>query len=153
MYFKYTRQKSDAYIRFLLDKKFTSQNIYGKTEVKVTSVVEVEEVRDGDIDDDPSNIESDEKITIRSKLSPKVIENYVESLKSAAVHWYNTFNPINNADLTSDESVWLDRLNRIGIAYFRPLVTVSFLSPKLKTADRIKLFKEIDRFILIAFLL
>jgi len=151
MYFRYTRQKADAYIRFLLDEKFTSKNVYSKTEVKVSSVVEVEEMSDDDTDDNASGVETDEIIALHSKLSPKEIKNYVESLKSAAVHWYNTFYPLNNADLTSDESVWLDRLNRIGIAYFRPLVTASFLSPKLKTLDRIKLFKEIERFIFIAF--
>jgi hypothetical protein len=53
--------------------------------------------------------------------------------------------------LTWDESMWLDRLNRIGIAYFRPLVTVSFISPGVTSENRIKLFKEIERFIFIAF--
>ena len=129
MYFQYTRQKGDDYIRFLLEEKFTPQNIFGKTEVKVTSVVEVSEVRDSVDEDDASETEVDERIVLRSKLSPKEIEDYVGSLKSAAVHWYNTFNPINNADLTADESLWLDRLNRIGVAYFRPLVTVAFISP------------------------
>jgi hypothetical protein len=151
MYFQYTRQKGDDYIRFLLEEKFTPQNIFGKTEVKVTSVVEVSEVRDSVDEDDASETEVDERIVLRSKLSPKEIEDYVGSLKSAAVHWYNTFNPINNADLTADESLWLDRLNRIGVAYFRPLVTVAFISPGVISTERVKLFKEIERFIFIAF--
>ncbi|MFC1972368.1 hypothetical protein ACFLVE_03075 [Chloroflexota bacterium] len=78
--------------------------------MKETSVVEVEEMRDDDTDDYASENEADEIITLRSKLSPVEIDDYIESLKSAAVHWYNTFYPLNNADLTSDESVWLDRL-------------------------------------------
>ena len=33
MYFQYTREKGDDYIRFLLEQKFTPQNIFTKTEV------------------------------------------------------------------------------------------------------------------------
>lgn len=151
MYFQYTRQKGDDYIRFLLDEKFTPQNIFTKNEVKVGSVVEVEEMRDDADEDDIPEVEPNEKFIMRAKLSPKELEDYVGSLKSAAVHWYNTFNPINNADLTTDEKMWLDKLNRIGIAYFRPLVTASFISPGVTTVDRIELFKQIERFIFIAF--
>jgi hypothetical protein len=53
--------------------------------------------------------------------------------------------------LTEEERLWIDRLNRIGIVYFRPLVTVSFLSDNIKEKQRIKLFKAIERFIFIAF--
>ncbi|PFG07780.1 DUF262 domain-containing protein [Bacillus sp. es.034] len=150
MYFQYTRQKGDDYIRFLLDEKFTPQNIFNKTEVKASTVFAVEEVRDEQVVDDQDELEVDSIVKI-SKLSPKEIEDYVGSLKSAAVHWYDTFNPLNNNELTRDEAMWLDRLNRIGIAYFRPLVTVSFISPEVNSAQRIKLFKEIERFIFIAF--
>ncbi len=151
MYFQYTRQKGDDYIRYLLDEKFTPQNIFSKTEVKVSSIVEVEEIRGDNEDDELEDIGSIEKIVKRSKLQPKEIDDYVGSLKSAAVHWYNTFNCLNNNDLTYEESMWLDRLNRIGIAYFRPLIAVSFISPNVTPTDRIKLFEEIERFIFIAF--
>jgi len=53
--------------------------------------------------------------------------------------------------LTSAESTWIDRLNRIGIIYFRPLVTVSFLSSEVDSKQRVKLFKAIERFIFITF--
>ena len=93
--------------------------------------------------------------TNRGFLLPRTdtmaIENYVNSLKAAAVHWYNTHNPISNPDLTKNESLWIDRLNRIGILYFRPLITVSFLSENIDSKKRIKLFKAIERFIFITF--
>lgn len=79
------------------------------------------------------------------------ISDYVKSLKSAAEHWYNSFNPLNNPNLTSEEILWLDRLNRIGIAYFRPLVMASYVRADISTESRIKLFTEIERFIFIAF--
>ena len=153
MYFQYTREKGDDYVRFLLDKYFTPQNIYAKTEVKISTLQDFEEIKE-EIITDVEEIETngnEDVVVLRSKLNPKEIENYVNSLKSAAVHWYNTYNPINNKDLTKDESLWIDRLNRIGIVYFRPLVTVSFLSKKINSAERIKLFQAIERFIFITF--
>jgi hypothetical protein len=153
MYFQYTREKGDDYIRFLLEQKFTPQNIYAKTEVIVSTLQEFQEVREEE-ENDQEDLEengTEEKVVLRSKLSPREIEDYVNSLKAAAVHWYNTHNPVNNPDLTSNESLWIDRLNRIGIIYFRPLVTVSFLSKDVDSKQRIKLFKAIERFIFITF--
>lgn len=154
MYFQYTREKGDDYIRFLLEQKFTPQNIYAKTEVKVSSIQEFEEIRE-DEETDQEEVETngngDEKTILRSKLTPKEIEDYVNSLKSAAVHWYNTHHPVNNPDLPEIERLWIDRLNRIGIIYFRPLVTVSYLSKKIGTDDRVRLFQAIERFIFVTF--
>lgn len=154
MYFQYTREKGDDYIRFLLEQKFTPQNIYAKTEVKVSSIQEFEEIKE-DEETDQEEVEtngmSEEKTILRSKLTPKEIEDYVNSLKSAAVHWYNTHHPVNNPDLPEIERLWIDRLNRIGIIYFRPLVTVSYLSKKIGTDDRVRLFQAIERFIFITF--
>ncbi|MHC1707437.1 MAG: DUF262 domain-containing protein [Bacteroidales bacterium] len=153
MYFQYTREKGDDYIRFLLEEKFTPQNIFSKTEVNLSSLEEFEEVREiEDIDQDEVEENGIEEVYVkRAKLAPKEVEDYISSLKSAAVHWYNTHNPVNNPDLTLQESRWIDRLNRIGIIYFRPLVTVSFLAASIDSKDRIKLFKAIERFIFITF--
>tara|TARA_Y100001933_G_scaffold2319_1_gene2166 strand:+ start:2415 stop:4547 length:2133 start_codon:yes stop_codon:yes gene_type:complete len=154
MYFQYTREKGDDYIRFLLEQKFTPQNIYAKTEVKVSSIQEFEEIKE-DEETDQEEVETngngEEKTILRSKLTPKEIEDYVNSLKSAAVHWYNTHHPVNNPDLPEIERLWIDRLNRIGIIYFRPLVTVSYLSKKIGTDDRVRLFQAIERFIFVTF--
>lgn len=151
MYFQYTREKGDDYIRFLLEQKFTPQNIYAKTEVIVSTLQEFEEVREDEENDQEEIEDNEEVVVLRSKLSPKEIEDYVNSLKSAAVHWYNTHNPVNNPDLTSAESLWIDRLNRIGVIYFRPLVTVSFLTTEIDSKQRIKLFTAIEQFIFIGF--
>jgi len=151
MYFQYTRQKGDDYIRFLLEEKFTPQNVFNKTEVKLDSITTITEIRDNIEDDELEENVVEEKTVMRAKLAPKEISDYVKSLKSAAVHWYNSFNPLNNPSLTSEEKLWLDRLNRIGIAYFRPLVVASYVRSDISTESRIKLFKEIERFIFIAF--
>lgn len=152
MYFQYTRQKGDDYIRFLLDEKFTPNNVYKKVDVKATSLMQVEEQRDSTQEvDDVAEEEQPLMFKQKSYLSPKEIEEYVGSLKSTAEHWYNSFNPFGDNQLTTDERLWIDRLNRIGIAYFRPLVTVSFIAKNVESTDRILLFKEIERFIFIAF--
>ena len=154
MYFPYTRAKGDDYINFLLERKFTPKNIYKKTEVKLNSIEEFNEIEE-DEEADQDYIESDEnneeKTTHLSELKPKDIENYVNSLKSAAGHWYNTYNPINNPDLSEKESLWIERLNRVGMAYFRPLITASYLSNKFTLENREQLLQAIERFIFIAF--
>lgn len=155
MYFQYKRQKGGEYIRFLLEDKFTPQNVYTKTEVNLSSLTEIVETRDDNQQDEYEEfileeIAEDEPI-MRAELGPSEISDYVKSLKSASVHWYNSFNPYGKNKLTPDEKLWLDRLNRIGIAYFRPLVTVSFIRKDISSKNRVELFKEIERFIFIAF--
>ncbi len=152
IYFQYSRQKGDDYINFLLNDQFTPRNIFTRVEIPVTSLEEYELITDSDEESEDESAEDIVQNTLPvSKLKPKEIENYVLSLQAAAVHWYNSFNPVNNPDLTHQEQVWIDRLNRIGIAYFRPLVTASFLNESISSEDRVNLFKGIERFIFIAF--
>ncbi|MBP0723931.1 DUF262 domain-containing protein [Bacillus sp. RG28] len=151
MYFQYTRQKGDDYIKFLLDEKFTPQNVFNKIDVKLDSIADINEIRDTDEVEEVEDVSVEELIKSYAKLAPKEISDYVKSLQSAAVHWYNTFNPLNNSDLWPEEHLWLDRLNRIGIAYFRPLVVASYIRTDIDTMSRVNLFKEIERFIFIAF--
>lgn len=152
MYFQYTRQKGDDYINFLLNEQFTPKNIFKKKEIPVTGLQEFEELTEADYENEEETIPDAQPSTASpSKLKPKEIEEYVNSLKSAAVHWYNTFNPINNPDLTKKEQLWIDRLNRLGIAYFRPLITASYLNENIIASQRVNLFIAIERFIFIAF--
>lgn len=150
MYFQYSREKGDDYIRFLLEDQFTPQNIYTKTDVKVSALQRVNEVRE-QVASESEDAEdtAHEVVARRSKLSPTEIKEYVNSLKSAAVHWYNSHNPVGNSDLTDSESLWMDRLNRLGMTYFRPLVTASFLSPEMNAAKRVGLFEGIERFLFV----
>jgi len=171
LYFQYKRQKGDDYINFLLNIQFTPKNIFEKDEIPVTSLEEFEEKKESEeISEDDVNDESEEiqvpkhkgkpvnfldllnKVQLKqSKLKPKEIEDYVNSLKAAVVHWYNTWNPLNKPDLTPLEQEWIDRLNRVGISYFRPLITASFLNANIDSIQRVRLFEAIERFIFIAF--
>ena len=76
----------------------------------------------------------------------------MNSLKETAEYWYYTFYPEKCSDITEEEQVWIDKLNRIGIGYFRPIVAVSLI-PKLGYSkdERIAFYKAVERFIFIAF--
>ncbi|MDD4063603.1 MAG: DUF262 domain-containing HNH endonuclease family protein [Bacilli bacterium] len=152
MYFQYSRGKGDDYIKFLLKDKFNPQNIFTKTEIKTETIEEIIEIRDVDSDEEEAyDNDYSTKTELISKLSSSEILEYVKSIKTASVHWYNSFNPINNNELSEQEQIWIDRLNRIGIAYFRPLVCASFMGENISSEERIELFKNIERFIFIAF--
>lgn len=153
MYFPYTREKGTDYIEFLLNQKFTPKAIFEKIEIPVTSLEDFAEVREEEVEVEEENDVDDDLAELKyaSKLKPKEIEEYINSLKACAVHWYNSFNPLNNKDLTKGEQAWIDKLNRIGISYFRPLITASFLNDEIDSTQRVKLFKGIERFIFIAF--
>ncbi|WP_338595527.1 DUF262 domain-containing protein [Clostridium baratii] len=152
IYFQYKRKKGDDYITFLLDEKFNPKNVFLKEEIIENSIQEVNEIREeNELESEEVDEEIIEKVVKRSKLSSSEIFDYVHSLNITAKHWYNSFNPMESNELTNEEKLWIDRLNRIKIAYFRPLVVASFLNKSITSKDRVMLFKEIERFIFIAF--
>ena len=150
IYFQYTRKKADDYIKFLLEEKFHPRNVFERTVVKFETIHKISEIVEVQDIDDNGN-EENEVPQFENNLKPIEIQDYVKSLKTTAKHWYNIKNPLNNNDLTIDEQKWIDRLNRLGVIYFRPLLVSSFLRDDITSIDRIKLFQEIERFIFIAF--
>ena len=82
-------------------------------------------------------------------LKPLEIKEYVDSLKESAVHWFNSHYP-DDSDLSDEEKDALNRLNRIGMIYFRPLV-MSVLKNEKIPEERTEFFDQIERFIFIAF--
>ncbi|MFT7292878.1 MAG: hypothetical protein ACI87Q_000724 [Pseudohongiellaceae bacterium] len=99
MYFKYTRKKGDDYIKFLLDEKFNARNV---THPKSGSdVLKVEE-----------------------------ISGYVTSLQQSIVYWFYMHNPYYSQgnELTSEQRLWLDRLERLSFRSFKPLILSAFVS-------------------------
>lgn len=152
MYFQYSRTKGDDYIKFLLNK-FSAKNIFDKQIVAIEE--EVAETVETDIEEDddvpqPTEPEA-ETVTTISKLEPGEIAAYVNSLKSVAKYWFYTFFP-EFSDLTHEEKVWIERLNRIGIGYFRPLVAAS-LTPDANATpeERVEFFRAAERFIFLSF--
>lgn len=153
MYFKYSRKTGKDYIRFLLDEQFTPKRIRTQPERDVT-LQEPSEIRSDSLfeetDEEDEDTGEDAKRSSLGHLNPIEVRNYVNSLKQSAVHWFNSFNPHLAEDLTMDEKHWIDRLNRIGINYFRPLV-MAVLKNEPSPEQRIRIFQNIERFIFIAF--
>ena len=152
MYFPYSRKDGSDYIRFLLDKKFTTKNICD-TIVRIEDSEEVELDADSLVDMDEESGETvaiQETVSTQSKLTASYIKQYVISLRDAVEKWYSTWFPHQDTSLSENEVLWLDRLNRIGISYFRPLVTAALLT-KAEATEKEALFKAIERFIFIVF--
>lgn len=152
MYFSYSRRKGDDYIKFLLNK-FSAKNIFEK-QIILNKINEnfIDRSDNGEndlsIDDDSEN--ESETITI-FKLSPNEIKDYINSLKDMAKYWYDSFFPFLSPNLTKEEQEWIDKLNRIGIGHFRPLVAV-IISLKEESAEKkVNAFKAIERFMFICF--
>lgn len=148
MHFPYSRKGANDYVKFLLDDYFSIKKIQrfsGNTD----GIESVQLLKDQDVVEDE---DEDIALPIVSSLTPQDIKNYVISLKDASIKWYETWFPMDNtSNLQPDERLWLDRLNRIGISYFRPLITSSLLKKGIQASERVELFKKIERFIFLAF--
>ena len=150
--FPYSRKDGSDYIRFLLGTKFTTKNICD-TIVKIEDTDEREVDADSlaNMDEVAEDVSSSQDVVLsQSNLTANYIRQYVISLNDAVKKWYSTWFPKQDTSLSEDEILWLDRLNRIGISYFRPLVTAS-LMVKSKSEERTALFKAIERFIFVVF--
>lgn len=151
-YFQYSRKRGDDYIRYLFSK-FTARNVFEKHTVTLLSDEDEGEPDYGREEDDDSAGQSSEPDTVLvSRLDPMEIRDYVNSLKALAEHWYYTFFPNDSRTLTDGEKVWIDKLNRVGVGHFRPLIASALAMETSATPhDRINLFQAIERFIFLAF--
>lgn len=149
IYFAYSRRKGDDYIRFLLNK-FSAKNIFEKKTVLMSELPDGY-VMDTDYEEEDDVGDTETETIEISKLAPTEIADYVNSLKNMAKYWYDTFFPAQSENLTKEEQIWVDKLNRIGIGHFRPLVTVIISRRDFSPEERIESFKAIERFIFICF--
>ena len=153
MYFKYSRQTGRDYIKFLLEEQFTPQRVHRKVVQPVELEEAEEQTSDADVEADDENgldeVESSVP-TMAAELRPNEIRDYVKSLKTSSVHWFRTFYPEMSDDLTQEETEWIQRLNRLVMAYFRPLL-MAILKKYDDPGQRVGIFKEIERFVFVVF--
>jgi uncharacterized protein with ParB-like and HNH nuclease domain len=153
MYFKYSRKTGRDYIHFLLDEQFNPQKVHKKVEREVVLDMPEEQPLDSDFDEsyDENGDTYEEKSTVSSaQLQPTEIRDFVNSLKESSVHWFNSFYPHLAEGIADEDKQWIDKLNRIGMVYFRPLV-MAILKNEQNQSKRIRIFKRIERFIFIVF--
>ncbi len=157
MYFKFSRQTGRDYIKYLLDEQFNPQRVHRKVVKPVDLEVAEEQTSESDLDaDDDSSQNNDLDVDgpgtplMVAELRPSEIRDYVKSLKASAVHWFTTFYPELTDGLTRTETEWIQRLNRLGMAYFRPLL-MAILKKVEISSERVGILKEIERFIFVVF--
>ena len=154
-HFQYSRDTGRDYARFLLDEHFTPRNVHEMIESDVSLEVIEEQHSDGYTDttddvDEPVSATGDKSTVKRSRLAATEVREYVVSLGESVGHWFNSFYPHLATTMSDAERSALDRLNRIGMGYFRPLVMV-VLKSVVDESERLAVFAEIERFIFIAF--
>ncbi len=153
MHFRYSRQGGQNHVNFLLNEQFTPQKVHEKVEREVVLEVPKERLAEADFDElvDEDEDVAEETVTLpTARLQPKKIGDFVNSLKESVVHWFNTFNPYLAEGMSDEERHWIERLNRVGMTYFRPLV-MTILKNERDEAKRIGMFRQIERFIFIVF--
>lgn len=151
MYFKYSRQTGQDYIRFLLDEQFTPKRVHKKIEREVLMETPEEVCTDQELEEiEEDALTTSTSVIFKADLSPTDIRDYVKSLQDSAIHWFNSFNPELADGVSPSERQWIDRLNRGGMGYFRPLV-MAILKNEKKESERILIFTKIENFIFIVF--
>ena len=146
LYFKYSRNKGDDYIKFLLGQYFTSKAVYGLKRSTIYSDYVENDIEDDDTKEMVEIVEESD-----DKLKPNEIKDYVDSLKSVVKYWYYSFNPNQSPFMNNDEIEWVNKLNHIGINYYRTLVVASFVNSSISSEQRIRLFKVIEKSIFMFF--
>jgi uncharacterized protein with ParB-like and HNH nuclease domain len=153
LFYKYSRETGRDYARFLLNDQFSPRRVLRKVEKQVELEQPEELVSETYPEDaeEENNEGQDAPQTISvAELSPKEIAHYVASMKVSSGYWFTSWFPGLIENLSPEELQALDRLNRVGISYFRPLV-MSILKNIKDVALRIRLFDNIERFIFLAF--
>lgn len=82
------------------------------------------------------------------KLSPQNIKEYVKDLESSAGHWFNLHYP-DKSGLSDKVKAILQRLNRIGMGEFRPLVMSILKNVTDEDKNKKEVLEAIERFIFI----
>jgi len=155
VYYKYSRQLGNDYIHDLLGERFSPRRIYREVEV----AVDLNESVELQAEDLPGADEVDEEAASNNHvreskpLSLDNIATFSKSLCEFARAWYETFFPdpsIPHSRLKTSDIQWINRLNRLGMVYFRPLIAV-LLCHVEDEAERISMYKAIERFIFLSF--
>ncbi len=79
----------------------------------------------------------------KERITLSDIYHYVSSLQNSVDCWYQIYNPMQSS-FSTDEKIWLDKLNRINFYNFGPLIMVAQQKVKEKS-KRIELLKAIEK--------
>lgn len=142
IYFEYSRNEGQAFSNFLLGRHFTQKRIIGNI---FTSIEEDQTVF---LTPDNDKKEDNNSTPTEGKLELIHILNYVNSLNELIPHWcelHNTTNP------TTDINLYLQKLNFLGFAYFKPLICVALSKKNISDDKKVEFLKAVERWIFILF--
>ncbi len=154
VFFKYSRETGRDYARFLLDKHFSPRNVHEMLVIEVP----METVTERRADDMDEYLDEQESSTVAetatanrdTRIGPADVRSFVLSLRETAPHWFASFYPEMTSGMAESLMASVDRLNRIGMGYFRPLVMV-VLKKGYTEEDTMRIFARIERFVFLAF--
>ena len=95
------------------------------------------------------NVAADAAPDVRITLSD--VYQYVSSLQDAVETWFKMYNPF-DSDFSPDTKAWLDKLNRIGMDPFLPLILV-FLQKVPADSKRLTFLHTVERYLFVVSLL
>jgi hypothetical protein len=87
----------------------------------------------------------------------KFVNEYTESLSVFSTYYYysyytsDRFEGCKKPDLGKDVLIWLDKLNRLGVESFRPLITTVLMNRTVNESAKIEFLKALERYIFITF--
>lgn len=154
MYYKYSRKRGSDYIDFLLSQKFIVSNISQEKIADTSEIDDIEELSDEFSDSDENNlIEVNESLSNSGHLTPDEILKYVDDLQKASYAWFISFNPFWSGNpLHEDERALIEKINRLGINYFRPLITAAIIKKTNgSNVSLVELLKNIESWLFISF--
>lgn len=90
----------------------------------------------------PKNIEGKEP---QKLVGIKEVYEYSENLQQSVLIWYDLFNPAQSRILSDEEKIWIEKIGRVGIVPFAPLLLTVYLQKPSKE-NAIKLLKTLERY-------
>ena len=90
----------------------------------------------------PKNIEGKES---QKLVGIKEVYEYSENLQQSVLIWYDLFNPAQSRILSDEEKIWIEKIGRVGIVPFAPLLLTVYLQKPSKE-NAIKLLKTLERY-------
>lgn len=93
----------------------------------------------------PKNLATDAPEDERVTLAD--VYKYVSSLQEAIETWFKMHNPV-LSDFATDPKIWLDKLNRLGMDQFQPLI-LAFLQHVSSDAKRTAFLQAVERYLFI----
>lgn len=150
IYFGYSRNKMD-FITYLLKRYFIQERVLENliSVRKINQLIEDEKYREDFFDEFEDDVfeKEDKKL---GKLKLEDIGKYTDSLKKLIPYWYDLNFP-EKSELEEPIKEALIKINRIGYAYFKPLICVVLSKKNIELKDKVLFLNKVERFIFLNF--